>query len=337
MSAPASMPGRHLRRLARRPRGRFLISFGTALLLLLGAYAPSTAQAAEIPAAVTAQQDINIVAAHTGKCLEVASSTVNEPVVQKRCSTTHRALWTLRTSPAGSGAIQIVNVFSGLCLEVADDSSLAGAAVRQGGCASRPGNTFKTVDVSSTVWIQSTTSSPPKCLEVTGSSTADAAPLRQWDCARQPGSEFIQQSVPVQATAIRNVNSGKCLSVDQSHLDGAHVVQRTCVQSLDQTWNVIAAENGRAILVNALTGKCLAVEDASTINGAGGVQMYCNGRLEQDWNIPLHASGARQLVNLNSGKYLGVRGESLVDGAETDQWSDSATQDQLWQLTLYTP
>ncbi|MBB5119267.1 hypothetical protein AF335_21345 [Streptomyces eurocidicus] len=286
------------------------------------------------PARAAPQQEVNILAAHSGKCLEVASAAVGEPVRQQRCVGSPRALWYLRASEAGGGTVNIVNAYSGKCLEVENSSPANGAAVRQGDCTGRPGADFALVDAGDNAWLQPSTASPRKCVEVTGSALEDGVPLRQWDCARQPGAEFVQRSDPVRETTLVNVNSGKCLGIEgHGPADGAKVVQLTCSgAALDQKWQVGATASGAVTLTNVSTGKCLSIEGASTENGALGVQTTCAGTPEQGWLARPQGTGFHALVNVNSAKFLGIKSVSSEEGAETDQWTDSGTRDQLWQM-----
>lgn len=309
-------------------RSRALVVFLAAVALLVLGPGHRT------PARAAPQQEVNILAAHSGKCLEVASAAVGEPVRQQRCVGGPRALWYLRASEAGGGTVNIVNAYSGKCLEVENSSPANGAAIRQGNCEGRPGADFALADAGDNAWLQPSTASPRKCVEVTGSSLEDGAPLRQWDCARQPGAEFVQRSEPVRETTLVNVNSGKCLGIEgHGPADGAKVVQLTCSGvALDQKWQLGATAGEAVTLINVSTGKCLSIDGAAIGDGALGVQTACAGAPEQRWLARPQGSGFHTLVNVNSAKLLGIKGMSTEEGAETDQWADSGTRDQLWQM-----
>ncbi|MQS34262.1 RICIN domain-containing protein [Streptomyces katsurahamanus] len=326
MKSPATPAGGSTRS---RLTGRILLALSlTAGLLGFGV---TTAAA---PAEAASGQ-LNIVAAHSGQCVEVASAADGEAVRQQRCSDNPRALWSIRASPVARDAYQIVNASTGKCLRVKDSSAAAGAAVQQGACDRSAGASFRMGDAGEAALLKPLTSSPAKCVEVRRSSLAEGAPLRQWNCTGQPGAGFIQRSQPARDTTIVNVNSGKCLAIRDSDAgDGARVVQSRCTGDPDQRWYVTPALGVSVALRNAATGKCVQIEQASYDDGARAVQSSCLVSRPQSWVTEQMGDGSTRLVNLHSMKYLGIAGESEADGAEAHQGPDTYGPAQRWRLSL---
>lgn len=218
----------------------------TALLLAL------TGAAGTASASQTAAQDINIVATHSGMCLEAATATEGEVITQRRCAGRKNALWTLKPSALGGGSYQIVNVYSGKCMTVENSSSAAGALVRQQTCGNQPGASLAFADTDGGALVQPRTATPPLCLEVTGSSTAEGAQLRQWGCERQPGAVFTQERHQGPALGWAKIRPASAPSLcvtegrDRKGLyHSAVAVQRSCAQSAPPRTSVEDAGNGR--------------------------------------------------------------------------------------------
>ncbi|KUL63733.1 MULTISPECIES: RICIN domain-containing protein [unclassified Streptomyces] len=218
-------------RLARAGRGHAALLAVTALLLTLTGLGGTAGDAR------AATSDINIVAEHSGMCLEAATAAEGEVVTQHRCAGRKNALWTLRTSSLGGNSYQLVNAYSGKCMAVEDSSTTAGALVRQQACGSQPGASFTFGETDGGVWIQPR-SAPSLCLEITGSSVADGARLRQWSCDRQPGSVFSQERYtgPVLGWARIRPAGAPTLCVTEGRdrkglYQSAVAVQRDCAQA----------------------------------------------------------------------------------------------------------
>ncbi|WP_447035138.1 RICIN domain-containing protein [Streptomyces sp. DSM 118878] len=218
-------------RLARHGRGHAALIAVTALLFTLTGLGGTSGTAR------AATSDINIVAKHSGMCLEPPSATEGEVITQRRCAGRKNALWTLRTSSLGGGSYQLVNAYSGKCMTVEDSSPAVGALVRQQTCGSRPGASFTFGETDDGVWLQPK-SAPSLCLEVTGSALIDGAQLRQWSCDRQPGSVFSQERYagPVLGWAKIRPAGAPSLCVTEGRdrkglYQSAVAVQRDCAQA----------------------------------------------------------------------------------------------------------
>ncbi|MFI1869766.1 RICIN domain-containing protein [Streptomyces jumonjinensis] len=174
----------------RRPGGAvaLVVALCSLLSLLILTPAPSARAAG---AAQT--REIDIVAVHSGRCLEVKDSSLlpGAPIGQADCTGQAGALWTLRESAAGGGAVDVVNVNSGRCMAAPTGS--VGAPVRQADCTGQAATSFVLVDRATHVWLQPLGVTPPVCLEVTGSSHRPGTAVRVAECSGQPGAAFRQR------------------------------------------------------------------------------------------------------------------------------------------------
>ncbi|MFI1865998.1 RICIN domain-containing protein [Streptomyces jumonjinensis] len=164
----------------------------TLLLLLLPLLISLTGTA---PAAAAADTTVNVIATHSGKCLEAEDSSVSPGarIVHTDCTGRPGMNWTVVESSAGGGTVNIVNVHSGLCLEIENTSNVTGTQARQAGCARQPGADFRLVDRTTHVWLQAAAGTPRKCLGVSAGSHISGVPVQLTDCYDQIGTRFAQR------------------------------------------------------------------------------------------------------------------------------------------------
>ncbi|MFE0463234.1 RICIN domain-containing protein [Kitasatospora sp. NPDC058965] len=135
------------------------------------------------------------------------------------------------TALAGPAVNSLVNVNSGMCLDVTGSSTTDGAQLVQWTCgAGKPNQQWQLVPVAAGTY-QLVSVNSGKCLDVTGGSTTDGAQVIQWTCGTgKPNQQW--QLVPVAGTGadqLVSVNSGKCLDVTgNSQTAGTPVIQWTC-------------------------------------------------------------------------------------------------------------
>ncbi len=126
-----------------------------------------------------------------------------------------------------------------------------------------------------------------KCLSVANNSLLDGAKVTQWGCQSPliDAQQWIFAPHPtiLYASQVINVNSGKCLSVENaSTLDGADIIQWGCIVSgsAAQAWTQSWTGTGGPTyydyqLVNVGSGRCMSVENSSNANGAQIIQWNC--------------------------------------------------------------
>ncbi|MGW0533992.1 RICIN domain-containing protein [Streptomyces sp. NPDC003032] len=298
-----------------------LLAVVTLLLALTGVQ--GTAGAAQ-----AAPEDINIIATHSGMCLEAGTATEGEVITQRRCAGRKNALWTLKSSALGGGSYQIVNVYSGKCAAVENSSTTAGALVRQQTCGNQPGASFTFTEADGGVWIQpKTVSASPLCLEVSGSSTADGAQLRQWGCDRQPGAVFTQERYqgPTLGWAKIRPASAPSLCVTEGRdrkglYHSAVAVQRSCAQAVPPRTYLEEVGTGRYRIQwhhPEFGIGCLAVMDGGPVPGMLEPWDACAAAtvfLVEPVETP--APGGFRVRDANTGQCLGMVGGGTAEGVE---------------------
>ncbi len=161
----------------------------------------------------TIKNAYQLVAKHSGKCLQANGTAVGSAASQGTCGsplTTLKQDFTL--VPFGNAEYQLVPRDSNRCLEVAGASQTANAAVQVANCvgASQPSQIWRGIGVESlpegNVYAEYIAKHSGQCLSVLGSSTADGAQVVQAPC-NGPGAnqqfKFLSVEagqVPTQAT-----------------------------------------------------------------------------------------------------------------------------------------
>jgi hypothetical protein len=135
------------------------------------------------PGAVAAPAvGVQIMAAHSGKCIDVYKA-LTEPgtaVHQVGCNGQANQRW--RTVPKGDGTVQIVAEHSGRCLDVFQGLQDPGTRVEQHSCHDGPNQRWTVRPVPRTTLVQLVVKHSGKCLDVPASSEADTVQLEQHTC-----------------------------------------------------------------------------------------------------------------------------------------------------------
>ncbi|MBM7171212.1 PD40 domain-containing protein [Streptomyces sp. G44] len=141
---------------------------------------------------------VNIIAVHSGKCVETEGSSLSldAPIVQADCTGQAGAEWYLRESPTGGDTVNVVNARSGHCLTVPDPGSArVGTETRQGACTAAAGADFRVVDTGAEhVGLRAAAPSPALCLDVASGSHTSGVPVQLAQCYGQSGSGFVQRA-----------------------------------------------------------------------------------------------------------------------------------------------
>jgi uncharacterized membrane protein len=128
-----------------------------------------------------------------------------------------------------------------------------------------------------------------------------------------------RQVVPPAGT-LRTASS-QCLTVDGNN-DRARTHAATCDGSTPQRWLLSPLRAGTYLIVDAASGKCLDVNEASKDDGAQ-IQLYtCNGTNAQQWTVAWQGN-AFALVSVNSGKCAAIEGDG---GTKQRGCRDDASQ-----------
>jgi hypothetical protein len=106
--------------------------------------------------------------------------------------------------------------------------------------------------------------------------------------------------------------------------------------SIDTATGVVQGKSltdtGFVNLVARHSGKCAAIDGASTADHAALVQRACGSGTEQQWQLQDAGSGYYRIVARNSGKCLDVADESTADHANVIQWSCGTGTNQQWKV-----
>ncbi|MER7047063.1 RICIN domain-containing protein [Streptomyces jumonjinensis] len=289
------------------------------LAALLGLAAAPPVRAAEVAGAGAGAGaggragEINIIATHSGRCLETENSSLQPgaPVLQADCTGQAGAVWRLQESAAGGGSVNVVNANSGSCMEMQNSSGATGTLVRQATCTGQAGTSFLVEDRTTHVWLKPLTSTPAKCLEVAGGSPFPRVSVRLAECTGQSGIAFHQRQPrigndPASEPAPPDTGMER-LSLTPG---GAQITEG--IGNIPQHTNSVSA-NGRYVAFEALSAQ-LVTGDA---NGQGDV--FVRDRV----------TGATELVSVSSNGAQGDKGSKApsisADGRYVAFQSDAST------------
>ena len=231
------------------------------------------------------------------------------------------------------------NAQSGLCLNVAGNSAVAGAGLQLSTCNGMLAQRFALQNLANdTVRIE--TQAPSQCLDISGAATVNGAALSQGTCGNAVSQVFSLQVAPSGAVALTVPFSGKCLDVPSTAV-GTAVRQWDCNGSAAQQWWVLESsfDDGRAYqILNMSSGKCVDVTNGSSDDGTRIRQWTCNGAAAQKYSFTFAGADSNgkpfyNLVNRNRGKCVAVDSASLTPGAQLLQSTCSADLSQQWSVT----
>ncbi len=136
----------------------------------------------------------NLVARHSGKCVDVTSNSAADgaTVLQYTCGSGLNQQW--RLTDAGGGYFQVIAQHSGKCLDVSDASTTNGATVLQYRCGSGTNQQWSFQDQGSGNYRLVARHSG-KCLDVSDGSTANGVKLIQWTCGSGTNQQFARRAV----------------------------------------------------------------------------------------------------------------------------------------------
>ncbi|WP_371574358.1 RICIN domain-containing protein [Streptomyces sp. NBC_01314] len=131
----------------------------------------------------------NLVARHSGKCLDISDNSAadNAVAVQYTCIAGLNQQW--RLQDAGDGYVRVLAQHSGKCLDVANNSTADGAFVNQYRCGTGTNQQFQFQDQGNGYYRLMARHSG-KCLDVNNASTVNGARLIQWTCGTGTNQQF---------------------------------------------------------------------------------------------------------------------------------------------------
>ena len=311
----------------------------TGLALSLAGLAAGTAVAGDIASGRYA-----IVAAHSGKCVDVAAAGTSDGTNIEQLTCNNGKAQAFDLIETVNGEYKLIAVVSGKAVDVASASTADGANVQQwsdnGSAAQR--FLIRRVAGSGTDFTL-TNKGSGKCIDVVGGYTNDGANVQQYTCNGNAQQRFRFNVKAVGATvapgryALKAAHSGKCMDVAASTTaDGGNVQQYTCDGGAAQAFDLTRTDNGDYQLASALSGKVLDVAGGATTDGAN-LQIWTNsGADRQRLNLLDKGNGQYELRLRHSGKCVDVAGQFTADRANIQQWTCNGQTNQRWSLTALT-
>ena len=252
----------------------------------------------------------------TGTPTTAGTTTVDVTAEDARgAQATTTFLWTVVPASAGLPTTPLVG-FSGLCLDLANDSNANGNKAEIYTCNGTNGQQW-------TQMPDGTVHADGKCLDVASGGTAAGTPVQIYDCDGHAGQVWQPQA----NGELLNPASGKCLTDPGSSTTLSTQVQiAACTAAADQVWRSPAgATTAHTGPITGYQGLCLDVRSGSSVDRTP-VQVYgCGGSPAQQWTVP----GDGTLTAL--GKCLDVNGGGTGNGAAVQLYSCNTTGAQQWQ------
>ncbi|MEU4221902.1 RICIN domain-containing protein [Actinoplanes sp. NPDC026623] len=137
---------------------------------------------------------VNVVARHSGKCLDVvgASTADNAETIQYACGAGFNQQW--RRVDLGNGYVQLEARHSGKCLDVAGGSTADNARVVQFACGAGTNQQWQLQDAGGG-YQRFVARHSGRCLDVIGGGTADGVRLIQYACGTGANQQWLTRTV----------------------------------------------------------------------------------------------------------------------------------------------
>ncbi|GAA3544046.1 RICIN domain-containing protein [Kribbella ginsengisoli] len=183
----------------------------------------------------------------------------------------------------------------------------------------------------------------PRCLDVDEASDDDDVPLQQWACVgtanQQMTIEYVEGSGYDTVVRLKFAQSGKCAAVRGAKLgNGVPVVQMPCAAAASQQWILRAAVNDDQLdgtfRVRAVRGgKVFDVEDCDLSEGAD-LRTWDeeDGSECQQWQVKPLGDDVYQLVAPSTGQLVQIEGCSGLPGTSIEVMKAGASSCQRWRI-----
>ncbi|HVU69770.1 MAG TPA: RICIN domain-containing protein, partial [Ktedonobacteraceae bacterium] len=228
----------------------------------------------------------------------------------------------------------IVNVNSGLLLDVAGSSTSAGALIVQNAASGASSQQWQMI-AASAGYVSLVNRNSGLVLDVPDGSTTQGTQLEQWSNNGGTNQQWQIAGVGGGVYTITARNSGLLADVSgQSQASGAAVIQWASNGGSNQQWQLVPVPTAGVTytLINRNSGKVMDVSGGSTSNGGEVIQYTNHDGNNQQWRLVDAGGGYFYLVNVNSGLVLDVPGNSTTQGTQLDQWSNNGGANQQWQF-----
>jgi hypothetical protein len=246
-----------------------------------------------------------------------------------------------RFVPDGSGYYTIVNINSGLVLDIYGNSTTAGAQVIQWPAKTSGGDNQKWIvtEVNGGYNIASKLN-PNLVLDVYGNSTAEGANLILWNKGtNKPNQTFsLHRIIPLiengAHSSIRPI-ADFTLSLDifgSSQANGAEVILWTATPNKPNQQFTFAFEEatGYYTITTGHSNQRLDVYGSSTAAGAQVIQWPAKTTLNQRWAVVDEGLQGGSIRSALTGYALDVYGNNLSAGTQVIMWPFSGNSNQYW-------
>jgi hypothetical protein len=231
--------------------------------------------------------------------------------------------------------IELKNMNSGKCMDVAGAGTSSGTQVNQFTCHGQANQSFHLVKISGSDYELRADHAPGMSLNVAGGGSDSGAQVQIYDSSSVQRFRLIMSDDG--SANILAMASNKCLAVSgASRSDGAPVQQFTCDGSKNQRWFI----NWRPASMNFIakhSQKCVDVISASSDNNANVQQFDCNAGDNQHWFLrdagPNGDFRFYNIVATHSGKCLDVAGASTANNANVQQFGCNGGDNQKWAIS----
>lgn len=241
--------------------------------------------------------------------------------------------------PQSDGSYEIVNVTSGLALDVKGSNAVVGAAIQQWTRNNTSAQRWwLRVANEGGVYIQSVLGN--WVLDLTGGNTADGTQVQLY----APNDSEAQRFVITDASAVMPEGSTRLASSGQSAMtlgvadgsydDGAKLEVQDWSNADSQLFRFSRVGNGLVEIRSVNSGKLVEVASGTMTNGARIQQWPSNGSLAQRWSLRDAGNGNVGLVNAKSGRAIDVTGGNIAAGTAVQLYGWNGTAAQSWKTSV---
>lgn len=241
--------------------------------------------------------------------------------------------------PQSDGSYEIVNVTSGLALDVKGGNAVVGAAIQQWTRNNTSAQRWwLRVANEGGVYIQSVLGN--WVLDLTGGNTADGTQVQLY----APNDSEAQRFVITDASAVMPEGSTRLASSGQSAMtlgvadgsydDGAKLEVQDWSNADSQLFRFSRVGNGLVEIRSVNSGKLVEVASGTMTNGARIQQWPSNGSLAQRWSLRDAGNGNVGLVNAKSGRAIDVTGGNIAAGTAVQLYGWNGTAAQSWKTSV---
>ncbi|MCI1665504.1 MAG: RICIN domain-containing protein [Atopobiaceae bacterium] len=278
----------------------------------------------------------------TGKVVEAAGGGTSSGTAAQTWSSNNTIAQRWNIVSTADGTYKIVNVKSGLVLDVDSGVAASGRTVRLWTDNGTKAQRWLFSDAGSGLYKIVSALDGRLVLDISGGNPGDGGRLQLYvdngTAAQAWALGAITQEVEDGFYRIGNEGSGSTLDVSAGSIEnGGNVQQWSSNSTMAQTFQLTYNEStGYYRVLNANSGKALDVAGGSTDSGANVQQYAYNGSAAQMWSINRLANGAFVLMSAVNGKVLDVLGGSRTAGANVQVYDANGTAAQAWVLTNVT-